>query len=815
LQTIFRKHIFLLLFISALIAFTAPVLAQDDSEPDGDPPGVTMTAVAAFDRFYRSLNWFPVQVTLANNGPQIDGYVEIDTGSTSSEGTIYQLPVLLPTQSRQQATLIINAPSFGTELNIDLRDNDGNLIARSTELMRRLNDGDILFGVVSPDPGEFTFLESLTTGSGRNMVAYLTLEQLPETAVAWKALDFLILNDVDTAQFSNEQQTALRQWVQNGGQLIITGGSGWQKTSAGLSDLLPVDITGSTSVPDLPDLSASLGTPFRDPGPYLIAESNLRSGDLLITAGDLPVLARDNYGRGGIFFLSLDPRFAPLLDWAGNDLIWEMIIDYLPAANSFGAGPVNSYAADNAVSLLPSLALPSIFTLLIFLLVYTVIIGPVNYLILKRRKRTEQAWATIPAIVLIFSAATYVTGFQLRGNSTIINQYAVAYSTVGVEEANVHTLIGLYSPRRSVYDLQFGPGVAARPFSPSFDNRLGEDSSGRVVFTDQTSIADIRVDISEVSTFVAENNQPALALDGQAQLEIIDNNLQLVAAVQNNSDLSLETVSLLLGDTAVAIGSLAPGEAKEISQVLRSVGSSTIINPGSFATLVAPSGRSPLTSNAGTILGSTAYYDDRELYPRFELLSALEPNSMSSTGFSFGADTAVLFAWTKSSQLPVSLAEGNFSSEATTLHLVALPLQINLPSGGEFPLPLSLLDWSTLAQNNVYDPNIENLNLNLGWIEFEYQPWPDFQSMIVSELEIHLTAAPGSESFPTPNVRIYDWNKEEWVLTEITEWGEWPVENPAPYIGENNAVRLRLEDNSDSFGLLIEAVYPILTGVSQ
>ncbi|MCB9006263.1 MAG: hypothetical protein H6656_02570 [Ardenticatenaceae bacterium] len=44
-------------------------------------------------------------------------------------------------------------------------------------------------------------------------VAFLTLEDLPETAVAWNALDVLIFNDADTSQLTSEQRTALDVWL--------------------------------------------------------------------------------------------------------------------------------------------------------------------------------------------------------------------------------------------------------------------------------------------------------------------------------------------------------------------------------------------------------------------------------------------------------------------------------------------------------------------------------------------------------------------------------------------------------------------------
>src|SRR5690606_2061153 len=176
-----------------------------------------------------------------------------------------------------------------------------------------------------------------------------------------------------------------------------------QKTAASLTDLLPVTVDGSRSVDDLPGLRERIGIEFRDPGPYVVATSSLRSGELIFRQDELPLLARQSIGRGSVYFLALDPRLAPLLDWDGSEAIWAAIASRVPSGSNWGSGPQNSYAATEAVSSLPSLTLPSILQLLAFLLVYTIVVGPLNYWVLKRRNQLERAWITIPVLVVIFS----------------------------------------------------------------------------------------------------------------------------------------------------------------------------------------------------------------------------------------------------------------------------------------------------------------------------------------------------------------------------------------------------------------------------
>ena len=75
----------------------------------------------------------------------------------------------------------------------------------------------------------------------------------------------------------------------------------------------------------------------------------------------------------------------------------------------------------NALNTLPSLALPPIGGLLILLFGYILLVGPLNYLLLRRLDRREWAWVTMPLLVVGFAVAAYVYGNTLRGGQVIIN----------------------------------------------------------------------------------------------------------------------------------------------------------------------------------------------------------------------------------------------------------------------------------------------------------------------------------------------------------------------------------------------------------
>ncbi|MCA9969924.1 MAG: hypothetical protein KC425_06905, partial [Anaerolineales bacterium] len=648
----------------------------------------------------------------------------------------------------------------------------------------------------------------------RAAVAFVSLDDLPTAPAAWNSLDILILNDVDTGQLNGAQQTALTQWVETGGQLVVTGGPGWQKTAAALTDLLPVALSGSESVDDLPALRVAGGTPFRDPGPYVVASSSLRSGELLVHQDGLPLLARQPWGRGQVYFLALDPKLAPLVDWDGSQALWGLIAGDTPQPPYWGAGFRNGYAAGEAVSALPGLALPSALALGLFLLVYVVAVGPANYVILNRIGRRELAWLSVPALVLLFSILAYFTGFQLKGNDVVVNQMTLLHGPLGGDTVRAQTLLGLYSPRRSRYDLTLPGDALARPFERTYGAIGGAGHIDQVTRGGDLVIENVRVDVSAVETFIVNSYQPAPAIAGSATLGLAGGSVILEANVQNNGDVTLENATLLIGGRAISLGDMPPGDSASTRTAVGAAaasGGSPALAPGGFGIIPPPGSGAPLTNNAATILGTSNYYEEPVAQARYQLLSAVDESFYGgSSSVHVPGDVVTLVAWAQTPQLDARIDRDSYDSLATTLYLLEMPLTQGLVAGNNVSLPLALLNWSIFEESGVYEATPQNLFLSEAAVAFEYVPWREFQRMSVTDLTLVVLPESSQLSQPPPDLSLWDWEQALWQPVPDAGWGETVVVDYGRYLGENNAVRLRIA--TPTYGVQIGEVYPQLTG---
>src|SRR5262249_17289715 len=96
----------------------------------------------------------------------------------------------------------------------------------------------------------------------------------------------------------------------------------------------------------------------------------------------------------------------------------------------------------------------------LFILVYIIIVGPLDYFFLKKVvKRLELTWITFPAVVIIISAVAYFAAYYLKGKDLRINKGDVADVDLHGGSAYGSTWFTLFSPRIQNYTIGVEPGT--------------------------------------------------------------------------------------------------------------------------------------------------------------------------------------------------------------------------------------------------------------------------------------------------------------------------------------------------------------------
>jgi hypothetical protein len=491
-----------LLIALALQAFSWP--AQT-----GQPQGLfTMTVEAGFDGNCKEGRWVPLRVIIENSGPSIAAQVETSLEPTTGNRITYAYPVDLPSQSRKEIFLYVYPEGYLSKLEVSLVA-DKDLLFSVTTNLSCLGQNDLLFGVIAGSSSAYNVLADLDPSNGSASVAQIEAASLPDRSQALQALDVLVIADVDTGILSTAQRQALAGWVANGGQLVVAGGPGWQKTAAGLANLLPLKPTGTQNLSNLAALQPFSQELLDDADQVIVAATGLLEAraEVLVEQDGLPLVAHWLIGSGQVFYLAVDPSLEPLKNWDGVADFYRALLSAAPDQPAWANGFVNWSTAEQAATNLPGLALPSLAIICCFLGLYVVALGPLNYLVLRLFKRGELAWISIPVLVVFFSGLAFLVGGLSRGNQPIIHRLAIVQVWPDIPQATVHGLVGIYSPRRGTYQGEINGQFLASPIPSSF--AMTERGATFLESEQQVQLPDFRIDVGGVRPLVLEATSSA------------------------------------------------------------------------------------------------------------------------------------------------------------------------------------------------------------------------------------------------------------------------------------------------------------------
>lgn len=646
----------------------------------------TLSAQGGLEQYYKSEHWLPVQVTLTNQGEAVRAEVRARFASGEG-GTEFRIPPReLQGQANQVHTLYIKSPvSYSTQaLVLDLY-RDGRLINTIRPPLRMLNDGDwLVVGIGAED----STLKQLTTARLTNtqlapsLRPWMRASSQPQVAVAslqpgevpdrWQGLEaanMVVIGDVSEREFTGERAAALRDYVAAGGTLVITGGVDWQRlTSPFYSELLPVRVTGGGTLTGLPHPQVR-GRGFSGGGTYPIALAEPLPGATVMDRHQgRPAIVRGTRGAGRVYFLAFDPARPPFRNWEGSVDFWKSLLldprdsrllqaiatseanngQWNPGFGGTGGQP-RLADAPYAIS---QLDIPAFYVVAIFLLAYIVVLVPVNYFVLKAKDKKEYAWLTTPAIVLVFSVAAYMIGYGFKGGRTLLVKVGVIEANTGQSAAPFVSYAGLFSPRKTGYDLQVaagGDGAAGSPSALLSEPQSQRGSQGmRVLFEDSQKIEDFAVDMWAMRVVKTEG---VARLGSGVTADLRRTGKAVSGKVRNQTPYALEDCHLLLGGRAVPVGTLGPGQEVSVDAELGTQGSGTLVPP------------SLLTNIKGS---------REEQRMKQAVLQPLSTLSYSNQGGLPAPNHPVLIGWVRESVARIQINGGTPREQSATLMVVHL-----------------------------------------------------------------------------------------------------------------------------------------------
>ena len=789
--------------LAALGPAVAPTAAVD---------GPTMQARILLSGHARVGSWMAIQVHLVNNGPAVSGELRLAGGSQGQ--TRFAKAVDLPTQSDKTYVIYAQPPAFGSELEIILA--SGEQKVASTKAKFSIHDAtQLVVAVVAERPEPI--VGSLGLLPNQNQVAPLVMsiapEDLPDRVEAWNTLDRMVWQDIDSNRLTNVQLDALRGWVAAGGRLVIAGGTAGPKSLAAFPDvLLPYRPTATTDVP-----AAALGGLLGEL-PATATDLPALSGDLtdgraLATVGDRVVAAERTYGIGQVTLLGFDPAADWIAETKASAGMWRRL---LPARSGGGLVFSDDNMLVSAVSQLPSLALPPVGGLIVLLGAYILLIGPLNYLVLRRLDRREWAWLTMPVLIVAFTVGSFAFGAALRGNDVIVNEVAIVSGAPGATDGSGQIYVGIFSPSRGRYQVRVPGGALLSSPINDFFGAQGAATQLDVLQGDPAQVRDLAVGFGSLRTIRAETPVSVPLIETDLRLE----NGRLKGTVKNLSNERLDKPVVVLGGTVARFKDLEPGAEASID---------VLVENNLF-------GQSLSDKVVGQIFfgDGAPNADTAALYIRHTMVDQLtyDPN-FGSTG-QLATDGPVVLAWGSRDLLHVEI-EGQ---EPRRLGNVLYYLPARLAISGTTSFRSDLIRSSVVDSDAAFfskDPY--SINFGRGTATLAYRPTTFEGVLSATELAIGLnfggdtgltvkpTLIEPLPSLPSrcpnpptpdcaplisdglPEVEVYDVRNQEWKrLPHLSPGPRYAVADPPNYVDPTTGTVLirYVNDRMDGVGFSVD-----------
>lgn len=350
---------------------------------------------------------------------------------------------------------------------LELFDEKGKCVyAEDVTFLNESLENKVAIGIMSEDPAALQFLDGmkLSIGAFRGVSRTLEIrsEEIPERAEALSILSYLVIDTYDTANLSDTQYDVLKQWVADGGVLILATGTQYQNVLHRFSDDF---ITGTFEDPkecrmqwkennqDTWSLDGIQALKIRCKGAKEMTNFS-NSG----------AAYRKEIGDGAVVLLSYSMAMEPYVSYGQREkvagqLLIESATPQLVQRLTAGADDRQmdmGYSLAEVASLLDNGKHPNVALFALILIGYAVIVGPFLYLFLKKIQKREKMWGAVPVLTLVFTVGIYVAGMPCRVKKPVVSHLDLL--ELKEEEQKETAYLNILCPQAKHYDILLKKG---------------------------------------------------------------------------------------------------------------------------------------------------------------------------------------------------------------------------------------------------------------------------------------------------------------------------------------------------------------------
>ncbi|WP_352419081.1 hypothetical protein [Proteiniborus sp.] len=780
-----------LLIVTILILFSFSFSATTYAEA----PFEVKTSIG-FNGFYKYEYVTPINIEVKNNEKDVNGKIQILFENATANlnkklYTAYTKELDIAKGATKTINMELKLDRHIGEYKIRILDKNDKIIWEDKPVaMPNAKAANVVgVGVLSDEYESLWYLPLMTFSnpdekSGNRASVMCDLEgQLPTDVRYLNMLDVIIINNYNTEKLTTEEKNALEKWINNGGVLLIGTGPSYNKTLKGLEDINYINVTGATTISEFKNMKDSSGNPFIPNSPLTIVNTTSSTGSIILEEAAQPIIFSKGSGKGKIIISAFDLGLSPFIDWSGKDKFVQGIL----AGNISGAysGDIlnsnnSPYRFFNINQYIPSSKAPSAKIIIAILMIFTVIVGPINYLILRKLDRREMAWVTIPALAVIFSLAMLIWGSGTSFKNPLMNNVSIISINNDLNRYDIDTFSGVISFKNGDINISSSENTDITPNDRYNSNNYMKFDNEDIVLeyilqkNKTISFKDKGVwDVQQIALKETNKLDQSIAQD----LTIKGNTISGV--IKNNTNMDLEDTILFYGLDFHKIGDIKNGESKSISFSLNTSNSTnqtgSMHRKDIYQVLdsIYPWNRGPNTvNNQDTILSQDI---KREILEGF----------LQYNGFNTSNNGAYLIAW-NTDKLSSDITVNGKVAERIDRNIITMPVDLNYEKGEALEIPHGILLPQILEMKGLnYEPYDKSF-FGQGNVVMSIK---SDEKVDFEEININLAYARLSSS---NKVWLFNYNSNQWdELTGFTIVID--NNNKSTYYDEVNGAKIKIE----------------------
>jgi len=706
-----------------------------------------------FDGFAKTQRWSPIRIYCSNRTSQS---FEGEFRAYIQEGQkryVFSSPVSLPSPSQKLITSSIFLGRYPTRNFRWELHSKGKIVEQGKAVLNELSEKDMLILAVNSTVNGIQLLHGRKTGADNTQihlipVAAAMTDILPEQGFNYESVNAVLWGDVAPDILRPSQIEALKQWVRTGGILIAWGGgAGYQLKNTWLEEMLPVKLFSQKELHYEKAFTENFMAPITLNKGWVITDASVRTdrsqnNKVLLSEQGTDLIVRGQYGHGWVLYLAFDPTGNPISSWEGNNDFLSYLTHSAHIGRSGNSSTFRPTAASSQSSnhqkLLsnlserlqrdPILKPPPLRYIGLFLFAYILIVGPINYVILLRKKKLEWTWITIPSIVFLFLGAEYAMGRYMKGTRIVVNSAELILGRSGSTHYFHQSLFGLFVPAKDKYKLEIeSPSSRVMPLNL---NAYSEDSK-KTIFQvkDRVKVSEYPMNMWTMDMFWSDSE---LTIPEPITCNLRLTNAGIQGQIENNSSMKIKNPYLTYMGSYYELPDIAPMETATVD--LKSASSSSDVRL------------------------NKSFYDREEVFRQERAKSLFA--YFKETYLQRKQANVHLLAWVEPEESYLRIGSKKFEQHREAL--LCLQSSIKRETNNfSIPKKAAIVNWvSDNVRHYDWDPNSAAFNSGAAIAEL-YPPLPQTGISEVQKFLLNINLNHSSNE--KLSIEIFDWAGQNWI----------------------------------------------------